>query len=106
MYPKLDPEGSVSIHPTQLNKPVPQHADSQPRLAPGLVIHVNDTLGDARRSDLESALASRYGINGARFNATRPHLLLVDYDPQQINSLEVLHQVRRQNVRAQLIGPI
>lgn len=107
MSPKPRMAGSVTLHPAHRSEPSSQpKTDTQPRLSPGLVIHISDTLGDARRGDLENALNSRYGINMARFNASRPHLLLVDYDPTQINSLDILHQVRRQNVRAQLIGPI
>lgn len=106
MHSKHNPEGSVSIHPTQLKNTTAPNTDRSSQLAPGLVIHVNDTLGDDRRSDLEVALSNRVGINDAHFNASRPHLLLVVYDPQQINSLEVLNHVHRQNVSAQLIGPI
>ena len=106
MHSKYNPEDSVAIHPTQLRNTTEQHDKGPKRLEPGLVIHVDDMLGDDRRSDLEMALSNRAGINDAYFNASRPHLLLVNYDPRQINSLEVLNQVQRQNVRAQLIGPV
>lgn len=72
----------------------------------GLVVHIDDTLGNERRSDIEHALNAWPGIIRARFNAKRPHLLLVDYDRTQTTSLEILHQVERQSVHAQLIGPI
>lgn len=72
----------------------------------GLVIHVDNTLGGERQRDIENALNTRPGVIRARFNAKRPHLLLVDYDRRRITSLEILHQVQRQSVRAQLIGPI
>lgn len=106
MNVKHSSEGSVSIHPAQLKNSAAQDIDHTSRLAPGLVIHVSDTLCNARRSDLERVLAHGFGINDARFNANHPHLLLVDYDSQQVNSQEVLNQVHSQKVRAQLIGPI
>lgn len=72
----------------------------------GLVVHVDDTLGNARQRDIEHALNTLPGVIRAHFNAKRPHLLLVYYDPHQITSLEILRQVKRQSVHAQLVGPI
>ena len=107
MHPRFQDASSVTT-------PIPQNRDDNPRQekshrdAPvsGVVIHIIDRLGDTRRNDLEDALNVRTGIIDARFNAKHPHLLLVDYDVQKVNSLDVLRQVTRQNVRAQLVGPI
>ena len=71
-----------------------------------IVIHINDTLGDVRRSDLVAALAGRDGIYSAEFCPLRYHLMLVDYDREKFTSQEVLHLIDRENVTAQLVGPI
>ncbi len=72
----------------------------------GLVLHVDDTLGDERRADIEAAIKSASGVNKAHFTDHRPHLMMVEYDPAQISSTDILHNVNHQSVRAELIGPI
>lgn len=71
-----------------------------------LVVHVDDTLGEERRTDIEKALESAHGVRWARFNERRPHLMVVEYDPRETSSIEVLGQVNRQSVHAELIGPV
>ncbi len=72
----------------------------------GLVLHVDDALGEARRSDIETALESEQGICSARFTERRPHLILVEYDPDLMSSTNILDRVNRQSVHAELIGPV
>lgn len=71
-----------------------------------LVVHVDDTLGEARRTDIESALTSVEGVEWAHFTERRPHLMRVEYDPDQTSSFTILEEINRQNVHAELIGPI
>ena len=71
-----------------------------------IVIHIDDTLGDVRRGDLTTALETRDGIYAAEFCPLRYHLMLVDYDSEKFSSQEVLQLVSRENVTAQLIGPM
>ncbi len=71
-----------------------------------IVIHIDDSLGDGRRSDLKSILTERDGIYSAEFCSLRDHLMLVEYDSSQLSSLDVLQLVKRGDVTAQLIGPI
>ena len=72
----------------------------------GLVLHVDESLEDARRQDIEQAIGSQQGINSARFTDRRPHLMVVEYDPSQLSSFDVLCNVHRQQVHAELIGPV
>ena len=71
-----------------------------------VVIHINDTLGEAQRSDLAAALKGHDGIYTAEFCPLRYHLMLVDYDGDRYSSQDVLQFVSRENVTAQLVGPI
>lgn len=71
-----------------------------------VVIHINDTLGEARREDLTTALEGREGIYNAEFCPLRYHLMLVDYDKDKFSSQEILQLVSRESVTAQLVGPI
>ncbi len=107
MHPRFHEVSSVATPTSPATDESQQQAKSRDVLpVSGVVIHIVDRLGDTRRNDLEDALNIKTGIIDARFNAKRPHLLLVDYDVHKVSSLDVLRQVTRQNVRAHLVGPI
>lgn len=72
----------------------------------GLVLHVDDTLGDKVRNNIEASLQAEQGVSSAHFTERRPHLMTVEYDPDVTTSAHILNKVHSQNVHAQLIGPI
>ncbi len=72
----------------------------------GLVLHVDDTLGEPRRIDIEQAIEEEYGVSTANFAERRPHLMVVEYDPELTSSLKILERVNHQSVHAELIGPV
>ena len=71
-----------------------------------IVVHVDENLLEDRRNDLVEALNGAEGINSAEFCPLRYHLMLVEYDRNNINSQDVLSRVKAQNVHAELIGPM
>jgi hypothetical protein len=71
-----------------------------------VLVHVDDALNDGQRSDLVGHLRGYDGVSGARFTTGRDHLLLIDYDRDRLNALDVLGYVRESHVTAELIGPI
>lgn len=72
----------------------------------GLVLHIDDNVGESRRTDIEQALESEHGVSSAHFTDHRPHLMVVEYDPDETSSTSILQNVNRQSVHAELIGPI
>lgn len=71
-----------------------------------IVVHVDETLGQQRRNDLVEVLNGTEGIYSAEFCPLRYHLMLVQYDSNNINSRDVLSRVKAQSVHAELIGPV
>ena len=71
-----------------------------------IIIHVDDVLAQEKRTGLISNLHKRVGVEKAQFTPGREHLLLVDYDPDKLDSQEVLIFVREEQVGAELVGPI
>ena len=59
----------------------------------GLVMHIPNRLSDDSRRELEAMIRHRPGVTAAHFNDRRPHFMVVEYDPQQINSFEIMHEV-------------
>ncbi len=58
-----------------------------------IIVHIDETLGEARRGDLVEALEGVDGISSAEFCPLRWHLMLVNYDRDKLNSQEVLTSV-------------
>ena len=71
-----------------------------------IVVHITETLGEERRSDLVTALRRSKDIVSAEVCPLRHHLMLVRYDRDTFSSQEVLASVKGQNYNARLIGPI
>lgn len=71
-----------------------------------VIIHVDETLDEKRRSDLSGVLEKHGGIYAAEFCPLRYHLILINYDREQLSSQEILGLVNGEKVTAQLIGPI
>ena len=71
-----------------------------------IVVHVDEQLGESRRSNLVDALEGKDGIKSAEFCPLRYHLMLVNYDRDTLSSQDVLGGIKAQNIHAQLIGPV
>ena len=70
-----------------------------------VVVHVDDALSDGQRTDLVSHLKGCDGVEDARFTPGRNHLMLIDYDRDQLQSKDVLGYVRETYAAAELVGP-
>ena len=68
-----------------------------------VIVHVDELLDERHRQNIESIVEQVGGVTNAHFNATRHHLMVVDYDTSRTNSSEILTRVKRQHLHAQLI---
>lgn len=69
-----------------------------------IVIHINEGLESVEQVSIEEKLRKIHGVIAPRFNDGLPHLLLVSYDPQSVNSMSLLNQVVDSGYHAQLVG--
>ncbi|MGB5340185.1 MAG: ATP-binding protein [Gammaproteobacteria bacterium] len=69
-----------------------------------IVVHVDEFLDEQSRQRVEHAMIKAAGVERARFNKERQHLLLIGYDPAQTSSTKILKLVKQQQLSAQLIG--
>ncbi|HEY5993001.1 MAG TPA: hypothetical protein VIU46_00205 [Gallionellaceae bacterium] len=61
-----------------------------------MLIHVHPDLDEAARLSLERSISGRIGVDCAAFSHTpHSHALLVKYDPDTIQSMQVLEMVRK-----------
>ena len=59
----------------------------------GLVMHIQNSLSVNTRRELEASVMHREGIICAQISDKRPQFMVIEYDPQQINSFEIMHEV-------------
>ena len=70
-----------------------------------MMIHVHPELDVQERTDLEKKVMGRIGVDCAEFNHhAHPHALLVKYDPDEVEGMEILQMVRRLDPAASIVG--
>lgn len=70
-----------------------------------MLIHVHPELEARERSHLERWLEGRVGVDCAEFDHHRhPHALIVKYDPDAVQGLQLLDMVRKIDPAATRVG--
>ncbi len=70
-----------------------------------MLIHVHPTLDAQTRADLEKRLMGHAGIDCAEFkDDANPHSLVVTYDPDTVDRMEILQEVRSADPDATTLG--
>jgi hypothetical protein len=69
-----------------------------------ITVHIDETLDHTRLALVAERLRKGRGIASALFHDTKPHFLLVRYDPSVIDATAVHRLVTEQGVHAELIG--
>ena len=68
-----------------------------------IAIKVAELLDEQNRYRVEYYLLKAAGINRVQFDKFRQHILVVGYDPAQIDSSTILELIKHQRFDAQLI---
>jgi divalent metal cation (Fe/Co/Zn/Cd) transporter len=71
-----------------------------------VTLHIDEELSSEARDALEDALRQRDGVVSVHFNTTakHPHLAVVEFNPEKVNSLDLLSIVRYQGYHGELVG--
>lgn len=69
-----------------------------------VVVDVKEALGRETGNELISDIGGIPGVNHATVSPRSPRLVLVDYDPDRIDSRHILDTVQRHGFDARLIG--
>lgn len=70
-----------------------------------LMIHVHPDLDARERTELERKLMGRIGVDCAEFDHhPHPHSLLIKYDPDAVEGMEILQMVRKIDPVATMVG--
>jgi hypothetical protein len=69
-----------------------------------VTIHIDETMDSAKLEGVRDKLLAETGVMAASFHKEKPHLMIVEYDPDKNNSGNLLKAVTKQGVHAELIG--
>ena len=69
-----------------------------------VTVHIDETLDHARLEGIAEQVRKGTGVASAVFHDTRPHFLIVRYDPAKTDAHAVRSLVTDQGVHAELIG--
>ena len=69
-----------------------------------VVVHIDQTLERDRRSKIEEELRAIDGVVSVHNPDNRPHLAIVEYNPDKTSSAAILNTVTVQGVHAELVG--
>jgi hypothetical protein len=69
-----------------------------------VTLHIDESLGSAQRAKMEDVLRALDGVVSVHNPDARPHLTMVEYNPDRLKSADILKAVTSQGVHAELIG--
>ena len=69
-----------------------------------VVVDLKQVISRKHGGELETELGGIRGVSRARVSPRAPRLVLVDYDPETVNSQKILGTVVRRGFDARLIG--
>ena len=69
-----------------------------------VTIHIDEALPPAKRAEIEQKLRAIDGVVSVHNPDDKPHLAVIQYNPQKVRSAELLDAVRGESVHAELIG--
>lgn len=69
-----------------------------------ILFHIEESLLDDDVTEVEHDMAFQKGVRTVCFNCNNPHLMLVDYDPLEVNSQQLLSSVQSRGLHAALVG--
>lgn len=69
-----------------------------------VTIHIDETIDHERRTEIADTIRAHKGVMAVAHHDEKPHLMIIEYDPDTVTSQELLQIVLDQGVHAELIG--
>ncbi len=69
-----------------------------------VIVHIEETLPPDRLTTIEQHVTELLGVVSACNRDDQRHLISVVYDPEKVNSHQILEKVEVEGVHAELIG--
>lgn len=69
-----------------------------------VTLHIDENTSHEEREALRDVILGLHGVSAAAYHDERPHLMVVSYDPEAVNSGDFLSAAKTRNLHAELIG--
>ena len=69
-----------------------------------VTLHIDETTSHEQREKLRDALLAMDGVMAAAYHDEKPHLMLIEYNPDTLKSIEFVNTAREHGLHAELIG--
>ena len=69
-----------------------------------VTLHIDETTSHDEREALRDNLLELHGVMAAAYHDNQPHLMVIEYDPDEINSRDFLTAATNKGLHAELIG--
>jgi hypothetical protein len=69
-----------------------------------VTIHIDETIDHARREAVADRVRALDGVVAAASHDEKPHLMVIEYNPDRVSSSAILARVRESGVHAEMIG--
>jgi hypothetical protein len=69
-----------------------------------VTLHIDEDTSHDERENFRDRLLGKDGVIAASCHDEKPHLMLIEYDPDIINSMEFVAEAKNKGLHAELIG--
>lgn len=69
-----------------------------------VTLHIDEDTSHDERESFRNVLLAMDGVMAAAYHDEKPHLILIEYNPDAINSIEFVNAVKVHGRHAELIG--
>jgi hypothetical protein len=69
-----------------------------------VTLHIDENTTHEQREAFRDVLLALDGVMAAACHDEKPHLMLIEYDPEIINSIEFVNAAKKSGFHAELIG--
>ncbi len=71
-----------------------------------VVVHIDENLSGEQIQEMEKRVAMEAGVQSACVHDRTPHLMVIDYDPREVGSGQLLRSFQNSGLHAVLVGGI
>jgi hypothetical protein len=69
-----------------------------------ITLHIDENTSHDERENFRDVLLTMDGVMAADCNDKTSHLMLIEYDPDVINSIEFVNAAKKHGLHAELVG--
>lgn len=69
-----------------------------------VTIHIDETVEESRRPELVNKVRGQDGVVSVGYHDEKPHLMIIEYNPEKISSKKLLQTIKDEGLHAELIG--